>query len=132
MTPSQKIRNFIAAKAGDQSNTIRPPETVQIGADLALAHARPRTHVPARKPAPTNAAQELGSEEPKRIAAELMRLHRDGAIRSQHNAGGNGPGPYVPTKQQRVRILPGLTHEQRRRHLQEDLDRALEYKPSTE
>jgi hypothetical protein len=88
---------------------------------------------------------ELDAEltEARRIAGELVRLHRDGAIRSQKDAGFyaqllrdfgaayTGPvssvpqdasGPYVPTAIQLVRVPRGLTREERQRSLQKDLD----------
>jgi hypothetical protein len=84
--------------------------------------------------------------EARRIAGELVRLHGDGAIRSQKDASFYAhlirdldatytgriicagkdlpPRPCVPTKQQRIRVPYGLTPEERRL-LQEDLDDAI-------
>jgi hypothetical protein len=85
--------------------------------------------------------------EARRIAAGLVRLHKDGAIASQADAmfyarllrdfGATylGPveaasrrtpdqSPYVPTAMQFVRVPRGLTREGRQRFLQEDLGEA--------
>ena len=85
--------------------------------------------------------------EPRRIAGELVRLHRDGAIRSHKDASfyahllrdfdatytgpvsntdeDDQPGRYMPTKQQLVRVPSGLTMEERQRFLQRDVDDAI-------
>ena len=42
------------------------------------------------------------------------------------------PGPYVPTKAQRVQISAGLSQEQRVRFFQKDLGQALQYGPTPE
>jgi hypothetical protein len=83
-------------------------------------------------------------QEAHRIAAELVRLHKDGTIRSQADArlyahllcdfdaaytgpvsntdDDDQPGRYMPTKEQLVRVPRGLTIEERQRFLQKDLD----------
>jgi hypothetical protein len=90
-----------------------------------------------------NAVEQEFDGEAHRIAAELVRLHRDGGIASQADASFyahllrdfdatyTGPvsktdeddqlGRYMPTKQQLVRVPRRLTREERKRFLQEDL-----------
>ena len=95
-----------------------------------------------------NAVEQEFDGEARRIAAELVRLHKDGAIASQADAmfyarllcdfgaAYTGPvssvpqdasGPYVPTAMQLVRVPRGLTREERQRSLQKDLDDAIAY-----
>jgi hypothetical protein len=125
MSPSQKIAKFIAAKTRASAETSPPPafqaETLQA----------------------TTLQPDAPESEAHRIAAELVRLHRDGGIASQKDASfyanllrdfkavytgpvrrvpADPPGPYVPTAMQRVRVPRGLTVEERRRFLQKDLD----------
>ena len=92
-----------------------------------------------------NAVEQEFDGEARRIAGELVRLHKDGAIASQADAmfyarllcdfGATYLGtveaasrrtpdqsPYVPTAMQLVRVPRGLTREGRRRFLQKDLD----------
>ena len=113
----------------------------------------PPNNAPAGTPPPAHPAETLQTttlqpdapeSEAHRIAAELVRLHRDGAIRSHKDASfyahllchfdaaytgpvsntdeDDQPGRYMPTKQQRVRVPSGLTMEERQRFLQKDLD----------
>jgi hypothetical protein len=129
MSPSQKIANFIATRTRTPADTSPPP-------------VDPAETLQATTPQP-----EAPESEAHRIAAELVRVHRDDAIRSHKDASFyahllrdfdatyTGPvsktdadhpaGPYVPTKQQCVRVPYGLTLEERRRFLQEDLDDAI-------
>jgi hypothetical protein len=83
-----------------------------------------------------------------RIAGELVKMHRDGAIKGAddpeaqfyspvlHTFGGTyaskrsdkkeaPTGPYVPTKEQLVIVPPGLTRKERMKFLQDDLDEAF-------
>ena len=112
---------------------------------LSAQRLEPMAKMPAGHEEP--AAQDVSEldagelTEARRIAGELVRLHRDGAIRSQKDASfyahllrdfgatytgpvSNNDGmirraPYLPTKQQRVRVPRGLTMEER---VQKDLD----------
>ena len=89
----------------------------------------------------------------RRIAGELLKLHRDGAIKGPSDASffarlirdfcatyttpkraaaPDPVGPYVPTAMQRVRVPYGLTLEERQSFLQKDLDDAIAYEPSAE
>ena len=68
MSPAQKIANFIAAKTGAPAETSPPP-----------AH-------PAETLEATTFQPDAPESEAHRIAAELVRLHRDGAIASQKDA----------------------------------------------
>jgi hypothetical protein len=93
-----------------------------------------------------NAVEQEFDGEARRIAAGLVLLHKDGAVASQADAmfyarllcdfGATYLGtveaasrrtpdqsPYVPTKQQLVRVSRGFTREGRQRFLQEDLSR---------
>jgi hypothetical protein len=89
----------------------------------------------------------------RRIAGELLKLHRDGAIKGaadasffarlirdfcatytapEANRRSDPVGPYVPTAMQRVRVPSGLSFEERQSFLQKDLDDAIAYEPSAE
>jgi hypothetical protein len=134
VSPSQKIAKFIAAKTGAPART--PPP----------AH-------PAETSQKTTLQPDAPESEARRIATELVRLHRDGAVASQADASFyahllrdfgatyTGPkraatpdpaGPYVPTAMQRVRVPGGLTNEERQSFLQKDLDDAIGYEPTAE
>ena len=93
------------------------------------------------------------SRRPAVIADELLKLHRDGAIKGAADASffarlirdfcatytapkriaaPDPPGPYVPTAMQRVRVPSGLSLEERQSFLQKDLGDAIAYEPSAE
>ena len=92
-------------------------------------------------------------KEARRIADELLKLHRDGAIKGaadasffarlirdfcatytapKRTAAPDPACPYVPTAMQRVRVPSGVSLEERQSFLQKDLDDAIAYEPSAE
>jgi hypothetical protein len=92
-------------------------------------------------------------KEARRIADELLKLHREGAIKGpadasffarlirdfcatytapKRTAAPDPVGPYVPTAMQRVRNPSGLSFEERQSFLQKDLDDAIADEPSAE
>ena len=98
------------------------------------------------EPNPTENSADLN--EARRIADELLKLHRDGAIKGaadasffarlirdfcatytapKRTAPPDPAGPYVPTAMQRVRVPSGLSLEERQSFLQKDLDDAIGY-----
>jgi hypothetical protein len=104
-------------------------------------------------PPPTDSkisvASAAKSGEAKRLAGELLKLHRDGAISGPgdpeaefyaqviHTFGGtytptrpekkeDPTGSYVLTKQQLLIVPPGLTHKEPMKFLQDDHDKAIE------
>jgi hypothetical protein len=102
-------------------------------------------------PNPTRNSADLN--EARRIADELLNLHRDGPIKRpsdasffarlirdfcatytapKRTAAPDPAGPYVPTAMQRVRVPSGLSFEERQSFLQKDLDDAIAYEPSAE
>jgi hypothetical protein len=130
MSPAQKIANFIAAKTGASAGTSPPPA------------------FPAETLEATTFQPDAPESEAHRIAAELVRLHGDGAIGSHNDASfyayllrdfdatytgparsvrADPPGPYVPTAMQRVHVPRGLTVEERQRFLRKDLEDAISY-----
>jgi hypothetical protein len=68
MSPSQKIANVIAATTGAQAGTSPPP-----------AHSAETLQATTSQP-------DAAKSEAQRIAAELVRLHHDGAIKSHKEA----------------------------------------------
>ena len=129
MSPAEKIAKFIAAKTRAPGGSSQPPA------------------LPAETLRATTFQPDAPEFEAHRIAAELVRLHGDGAVRSHEDARFDahllrdfdatytGPmrcaqqdtsGPYVPTAMQRVRVPHGLTKEERQRFLQKDLDDAID------
>lgn len=129
MSPAEKIAKFIAAKTRAPGGSSQPPA------------------LPAETLRATTFQPDTPEFEAHRIAAELVRLRGDGAVRSHEDArfyahllrdfdatytgsvsktkADDPAGPYVPTKQQRVRVPHGLTKEKRRSFLQKDLDDAI-------
>ena len=104
------------------------------------------------EPNPT-AKNSADFKEARRIADELLKLHRDGAIKGPSDASffarlirdfgatytapkrtavPDPAGPYVPTAMQRVRVSSGVSLEERQSFLQKDLDDAIGYEPSAE
>jgi hypothetical protein len=110
----------------------------------------PKPPIPSEYPVATAMMMPSSVEsEAKRIAHKLVELYHSGAIKEpvdasffahllrDFDATYTGPvsktdaddpaGPYVPTKQQHVRVPRGLTMEERQRFLQKDLEDAIGY-----
>jgi hypothetical protein len=128
---SQSPRNTGAHAVGFQESE----RTGASGADVCA------TYQESERTVATGADDELG--EAQRIAGELVKMHRDGAIKGAgdpearfyaavlHTFGGTyvgstketgDTGRYIPTKEQRVVVPPGLTAKQRMKFLQDDID----------
>ena len=99
--------------------------------------------VPSEPVEPNPTKNSADHNEARRIADELLKLHRDGAIKGpadasffdrlirdfcatyaapRRTAAPDPVGPYVPAAMQLVRVPRGLTMEERRALLQKDLD----------
>ena len=127
-------------------------------ANVAATGNAPRNHDATDAPGPSqpveqNPTAKNGADfkEARRIADELLKLHRDGAIKGaadasffarlirdfcatytapKRTAAPDPAGPYVPTAMQRVRVPSGLSFEERQSFLQKDLDDEIAYEPS--
>jgi hypothetical protein len=84
MTPAQQIKAFLAARSSHQPASERPspssfafkPQSMPVAKDMA-SHGSPSSGPVTAPLSPPTAVFET---EARRIAAELERLHRDGAI----------------------------------------------------
>ena len=136
---ARKSESTVASVAGDSTAPQKPGDT-----------NRPETSQ-AAEPKPPEDYVDLN--EARRVVGELLKLHRDGAIKGpsdasffarlirdfcatytapKRTAAPDPVGPYVPTAMQRVHVPSGLSFEERQSFLQKDLDDAIAYEPSAE
>jgi hypothetical protein len=129
-------------------------------ANVAATGNAPRNHDATDETVPSQPVEQNPTaknsadfKEARRIADELLKLDRDGAIKGaadasffarlirdfcatytapRRTAAPDPAGPYVPIAMQRVRVPSGLSSEERQSFLQKDLDDAIADEPSAE
>jgi hypothetical protein len=152
--PTQHMGNLYSHEEGTIVSVRGSESTV---ANVALNDAAPTKPdsvdlpVPSERIVPNPTRNRANLDEARRIAGELLKLHRDGAIKGPADesffarlirdfcatytaARRTSPldlsCPYVPTAMQRVRVPSGLSLEERQSCLQKDLDDAIAYEPN--
>ena len=146
---------------GDSYTHRRDTPVLARGSESTVANVAGNGTVPTKADAinalirsePNATENSVDFDEARRIAGELLKLHRDGAIKEPSDASflarlirdfsatytapkrtapPDPAGPYVPTAMQRVRVPAGLSLEERQSFLQKELEDAIAYEPSAE